>query len=421
MGVEFLTAETKYLSNLSGMEIKKYLHKKSIIRHLYQQSTMSNTELSKCLNLSTPTITTLLNELIDDELVQDYGLGSSSGGRRPNLYGLKKNSLFALGIDMGRYTTRMAILNNHNEKVTDIKYCSIKMRDEIEVVNEVYANANKLIEDSGIDREKLIGIGIDMPGLVDSSKGTNETYSFDKKRTVKQIFEEKFKKPVFIENDAKVMALGEYRFGLAQGKKDVLTLNIGWGVGLGMILDGRLYRGSGGFAGEFSHIQLLEDGPLCTCGKLGCLETVGSATALARLAKEGIAAGKISHLKYMVNEDLDKLEAKIIIKAANQGDQYAIHILSKVGQQLGKGIATLIQLFNPELIILGGRLSQAGQYIIAPIQQSLNKYCIPRIREDAEIQISELGQNAAVMGAVALVMENIFNSDVNVFAEGGMG
>jgi predicted NBD/HSP70 family sugar kinase len=189
-------------------------------------------------------------------------------------------------------------------------------------------------------------------------------------------------------------------------------LYLDWGIGLGLILNGKLYRGSTGFSGEFSHIPMIEDGLLCHCGKHGCIETIASGTAIARMVKEGMLSGKSSNMKSLINNDLEKIEIKLVVDAAFEGDQYAIRILTEVGYNLGKGIAILIQLFNPELIILGGRVSEAGQYITTPIQQALNTYCMRQIREKTEIQISEMKQFVGIMGAVAIVMEDIFENHI---------
>jgi len=152
---------------------------------------------------------------------------------------------------------------------------------------------------------------------------------------------------------------------------------------------------------------MVEHGTLCTCGKQGCLETVASGTALVRLAKEGLSAGRNSTLNKIIDNG-QELIPKTIIEAANEGDQFAISIISQTGLELGKGIAILIQLFNPELIILGGRVAEANQYLLTPIEQALNHYSIPKLRNQTNIVISKLGPNANILGSVAMVIENIF-------------
>jgi glucokinase-like ROK family protein len=398
---------SKNQQSLSGKELKKYLQNKRVIKYLYQRGHLTNSYLAKKLDLSIPTVQAILNELIADGLVQEQGLGTSNGGRRPSLYSLAENSLFVVGVDMNRYKTRMAIFNHFNENITGTITYDLKLESDMSVLQKVHEKVEELIAHTPINRDKIIGIGINMPGLVDSTEGINHTY-FNFATPVRDILEEMFGLPVFIENDAKARALAEHKYGEATAKKNVLAIYLDWGVGLGMIFNGKLYKGKSGFAGEFSHIPLIENGELCVCGKKGCLETIASATALARMAKEGLKKGNDSILNNLVNEDMDKLEAQIIIEAARNGDQFAITLLSRIGHDLGKGIATLIQLLNPEMIILGGRMSQGREYLMTSIHQSLYKYCIPKLREDTEIVYSKLGNDAGVLGALAVVVENIF-------------
>ncbi len=405
--MNFLIEPKNRLKTLSNVEKKKHLLKRRIVRYLYFHGPKSAAEISKKLKSSIPTISSIINELLSLDVIIEQGQGNSSGGRRPNLYGLQDDVFYILGIDIGWFTTKIAIFNTKLESVSEFINHPLLLKDDNRLIHEIYDLANKLIDKSGIDRNKLIGVGIDMPGLIDAEKGINYTYFYDEENTLAKRFEDLFELPVFIENDANARTLAEYRYGLAKGTKNTLVLHVGWGVGLGMIINKELYRGSSGFAGEFSHIPLVENGLLCKCGKQGCLETVASGTALVRLAKEGIHQGKHSTLSEKIEKG-QELIPKTIIEAANEGDQFAISIIAKVGFELGKGIAALIQLFNPELIILGGRVAEANQYLLTPIEQALNHYSIPKLRNQSKIKISKLGTNANILGAVAMVSENIF-------------
>ncbi|MDQ3535438.1 MAG: ROK family protein, partial [Bacteroidota bacterium] len=382
------------------------------IKQLYVKGSKSNSDLCSHLNISIPTSIGLLNELIAEGFVEKQGRGLSIGGRKPDLYGLKDDSLYVLSISMEQFSTNMAIFDNNNNKKTSILTLSIPISKDLEAVETLCSNANDLINESGIDREKLIGTGISMPGLISSKEGINYTYlnSSGENQSLQELLEEKFKKPVYIQNDAKSSALAELKFGLAKGKKDVLVLSMDWGIGLGIIMDGKLISGTSGFSGEFGHIPLSDEGLLCQCGKRGCLETVASSTALVQIAKEGIKSGEFSLLNNLSKEDLENLKAHHIIDAANKGDQFAIYILSKIGINLGKGIAVLIQLFNPELIILGGKIADAKQYISTPVQHAINTYCMKQLSEKTHIHLSELGENAGIMGSIATVMDNIFEN-----------
>ena len=184
-------------------------------------------------------------------------------------------------------------------------------------------------------------------------------------------------------------------------------LQADWGLGLGIIMNGKLYAGKSGYAGEFGHLPLADNGVLCVCGKQGCLETIVSAKAIARQAREGIEKGNSSLINELVNSDLSKIDISIVIQAANSGDQFAISLFAEVGKWLGRGIAYLIQLFNPELIIIGGQVAVANQFILAPIQQAIHTFSNRDISNDTQIQFSELGPKAGTMGAAAYALERI--------------
>ena len=185
-----------------------------------------------------------------------------------------------------------------------------------------------------------------------------------------------------------------------------MVINVGWGIGLGMILNNALFRGDDGFAGEFSHIPLFQNGKLCSCGKSGCLETEAALTAVIEKALEGLTSGRTSVLKKAALETSSPEDAgDAIIAAAAKGDRFAVELLSEAGYNIGRGIAILIHLLNPGLVVLSGRGSSSGKILQAPIQQALNEHCIPRLAANTEIIVSELGHEAQLIGSAALVME----------------
>jgi predicted NBD/HSP70 family sugar kinase len=168
-----------------------------------------------------------------------------------------------------------------------------------------------------------------------------------------------------------------------------------------------LYSGKSGYSGEFGHLPIVDNGILCACGKRGCIETMVSAVAISRMAKEGIQKGNLSLITDLVQNDLEKIDISIVIQAANQGDQFAISLFSEAGHWLGRGIAYLIQIFNPELIIIGGRVAEANQFIQAPIQQAINTFSNRDISNNTEIKFSELGSKAGTIGVAAYALEKL--------------
>ncbi len=408
MNVDPIFSRADMMEENSSIRLKKFLLKKRIVQLLYLEGNKSIPDIGRATGMSIPTITRTINELIDEGLVLDNGIGASIGGRRPNLYLLNPEARYVLGIDMGRFATRISILNLNRQIISSDGIIVSELENDESIVEKIFQKAKELIANTGIDYRKLIGVGVAFPGLIDAKSGMSQTYKNFSDRPLSRFFEDKFDLPVFVENDARVMALGESYFGLAQGKENVLCLNIGAGIGLGMILNGKLYRGNSGFAGEFGHFEVEPEGKLCICGKRGCLETVASGSAIAKRAQIDMANGMISILGRLTDENPERIDAETVVKAAQLEDQYAIGLLSEMGEQLGKGIAVLINIFNPEMIILGGKIGMAENYIIDPLQLSLNKYAISRIKRDCQIVTSKLREKSALLGAFALVIDKIF-------------
>jgi len=402
--------ENGFLEKLSRIGLKKHLQKKRIIRLMYEHKALSVAEFIDIMGLSSPSILSLLDELSKENLIEIIGPGDSSGGRRPNLYGLKSNSFFVLGIDIGLYSTRMAIFNCNNENITGIQEYKTNITQAESIIEEIHKRSFELIAESNINPERLIGIGVDMPGLIDLELGVNYSYLYNKDKSIRSILEEKFSKQVFIINDAQAKALAELRFGLAKGKKNVLVLNVSSGLGTGLILNGQVYHGTNGFSGEFSHTPFVDNGILCSCGKKGCLETVASGLAIKRNAIEGLKNGVSSIILDIVDGNLDNIDSRHVVKAVKQGDQFSIGLISKVGYELGKGTSVLVQTLNPELIIVGGRVSQAEEFLTLPMEQALNEYTLYKIKESVKIVTSQLGDNANLLGTVAYVIENVLEN-----------
>lgn len=390
---------------------KKYFYKVRLLQHLYESKSTSVGALCKALSISTPTALNLLRELMKGNWVKKSGTGQSMGGRRPDLFGLKQGTFYALCIDIELFSIKIALLDNTHQECSPVLTIRHNLSKDREKINQIFTLANKLIKDSGIDKAKIIGVSIGMPGLTDPIKGENYSYftSTAADKTLQQAFEEKFDLPVVLQNDVKGSAMAELYHGQAAGKKDTLVLLMDWGVGLGIIMDGKVRAGTSGFSGEMGHIPFVDNGDLCYCGKHGCLETVASGLALARMAKEGILSGKNSTLAELSEKEIDNIKAEVVIKAANKGDQYAIKLLSNIGTNMGKGISILIQLFNPELIILSGKIAGARQYITLPMQQAINTYCMTQIREKASIVSSELGENGRLLGYATSAFERYFD------------
>ncbi|BAV06557.1 Sugar kinase of the NBD/HSP70 family, may contain an N-terminal HTH domain [Filimonas lacunae] len=388
------------------MMSKKGLYKRKVLKHLYFADMLSCAELSVAIEKSLPVTTRLLNDLIKEGYVLESGQAPSTGGRRAAMYCIKKDVFYIVSVAADQFTTRIAVLNMQNKQVQPVVKMTLPLADNAQALFLLTEKIEAAIAASGINRQYIIGVGVGMPGFVDAVLGVNYTFLATAPETVKEYISRQLQLPVFIDNDSRLIALAELRFGVAREQQHAMVINIGWGIGLGMIVNGKLFRGHNGFAGELSHIPLFMNGRLCSCGKTGCLETETSLQIVIAKAYKGIEAGKQTVLTRWLQQQQLEPDADAIMNAAAGGDRFAVELLSEAGYNIGRGVAVLIHLMNPETIILSGRGSAAGKIWQAPIQQALNEHCIPRMSAHTNIVVSNLGHEAALTGAAALVMEN---------------
>ncbi len=378
-----------------------------IIKYLHYKKTLSLTDLSKLTGRSLPLVTSTVNSLIADKYIKKKGLAPSSGGRRPLMFLInpaKQKHIVAVAMD--QFITRLVIYNLANEIQLELQLLDLNINEAEQAVGKLINFINSSILKSGLDRTSLIGVGIGMPGLVNAEKGINNTYLPTPDGThLGDYLMEELGLPVFIDNDSSLITLAELHFGEAVGIQEALVVNVGWGTGLGIIMKGNLYRGSTGYAGEFSHIPLSKTNNLCSCGKRGCLEVDTSLSVMVVKAKAALAAGTESRMTKLF-EDKSKHYGDHFLDAVVQQDPLAIAILSEACLQLGKGLSTLIHILNPERIVLSGRGARAGRMLLPAIQQAINEFCIPRIADQTTIVLSSLADNAELLAAASLVVEN---------------
>jgi len=411
---DFLLNEQQVLE-IGNVDRKKYRQKLRIIKHLFLNGDTSNAGICSRFSLSLPTSMGLINQLLSEGIISKKGQGKSEGGRKPDLYGLVNDSFFVLSIHIGRYGLKLALIDNNHRLVAENSLI-LDISKASDIVDILHENSLELFKNAHIDLKQIMGVGISMPGLVSTHEGKNFTYYLQEQEpeSLREKLARKFDKSVVILNDAKSACLAEYRFGQAKDKKNALVISMDWGIGLGIIMGGKMQDGASGFSGEFGHIPFFDEGLLCHCGKRGCLETEASGLALVRKTKEGLQNGQISTLSDLSQKDFDKMDPTMVIDAANKGDQFAINMLSQLGIDLGKGIAVLIQLFNPEIIVLEGKIAEAKQFITTPIQQSMNTYCMMQLKEKTTIALSELGSNSNLYGATIAAVENVFKTHMEL-------
>jgi len=391
----------------SSVETNKLMQKRTIVGLLHNDGFTSAPELSRKLKISLPNCLSILSDLIISGFVKNIGIGESSGGRKPILYGLAENECYVIACDVARFSARMTILNCANKFVTPIIQVETYI-DDNQFVEKLFEAANILILEHQIPESKIMGLGVDMPGLIDSKCGVNYTIKKEKYQNVGIQLAQRLKKLVYIDNDARMHAYGEYCFGAAKGYENAIIIHWSWGLGLGIFVNGKLYSGNNGFAGEFSHIPIVENGDLCICGKRGCLETIASSNTIIKRIKQGISNGEISSVINQFKDSPESVSPEDVIAAARMGDEFSISILNEIGIGMGKGLSYIIQLLNPEVIVLSGPISKANQYVLSPIQLSLNRLCLEKISGNTNILISDQGDFSALLGTSEMVLRKVF-------------
>ncbi len=384
--------------------LKKVLLKKQVLEILYKEGDKTIAELCEVTNNSTPTLTNIMSELGKVGWVHHSGTGESKGGRKPALFGLNSTAGYSMGIELSRRYVKLGLFDLHNKSVGEI----FEISEGLDTLDDIFyvlkREVNALLDSMQIKPSQLLGYGITIPGLINIRKGISYSYPQFENKNLSEFFEELLGAPAFIEHDTKAMALGELWFGLAKEKSNVLLINIGSGIGLGQIINGQLYHGHSGFAGEFGHIQMIPDGELCYCGKIGCLETISSGTALVKKAIAALEKGKSSMVAKLVDNQFEKIKLPVIVQAAMSGDQFAIELIEEAGEYLAKGIAILIHLFNPEAVIIAGEMAEANHLITDPIRQKLNKYTMQLLKNDTEILLTELKEKSGMMGTLPVIV-----------------
>lgn len=393
-----------FLNNIDG---KNAILKQTILGLCVNEESYSLADLSRELNTSIPTVTKLVGELIDDGFLEDMGKQGTNGGRRPSIFGLNPSAGYFVGIDIRRDGTSMAVTNFKGSIVDYQETTDFILKNEEESFKLLCRNVKDYLHTIGIDRKAVIAYGVNLSGRVNNETGYCFTYFLGEDRPISTLLEEEFMAPVFIENDSRAMTYGEYLCGVAKKEKNMLFLNVEWGLGMGMILDGRLSYGKSGFSGEIGHFPLLDNDQVCQCGKTGCLETGASGLALRRLLLEKLREGRSSATlsdRFSRNECISLDD---IMDAIKEEDVLAIEAVEEVGSTLGRAIAGLINLFNPELVVIGGRLSAASEYLLLPIKAAVQKHSLNIINRDTTIKFSKLGRKAGPIGACMLSRSKI--------------
>ncbi len=398
-----------YPEDISLSTLKLIKLKKSIIKRLTLTGEATIAELCKETDFSIPTVTKIISELIEEGIVFETGKVGTAGGRRPSQYGINPKACYYLGVEVKRNSISIGIQDFNNEFVKLSENITYTLENTRESLFSLCTIINQFVADSGVPHEKIIGACINLSGRINSRKGFSYSYFFFEERPLSEIIESQINIKTFLENDTRAMAYGEYNCGVVQNEKDVIFVNIGWGVGIGIVTNGKLYYGKSGYSGEFGHSPVFDNEIICQCGKKGCLETEISGFALERKFKKALENGSTSILSG--KKPIEDITIDDILKAVTENeDTLGIEIIEEIGSKMGRYLSMLINIFNPELVILGGALAETDMYLRLPIRSNIHKYSLSLVSLDMELKMSALGSKAGVIGACYILRDKLFYS-----------
>jgi glucokinase-like ROK family protein len=371
---------------------------------------LSRAGLSAAVGLNRSTVSSLIRDLLEENFVREIGLQSSEKSGRPGmLLELNPDGGCAVGVEVGVDFISIVLTDFVARVLWRQRVASDPQEEQKVIFKRAEGMIRQALDFSDAHGLRSLGIGVGVPGLVDIRQGSLVFAPNLHWRDVplREMWTQRFDLSVFVENEANAAALGEYYFGVARDVQNLIYLSAGVGLGGGIIIKGKLFRGSGGYAGEIGHMTVDPDGELCGCGKRGCWETVVGPRAIVRRVKEALETNAESQIPALVNDDLNRIDMDVVVQAAQAGDTVARTALEQVGVQLGIGVANLVNAFNPEMVVLGGALSLASPFLLPVIERMIREHALALPCAGVEVATSAHGADACVMGAVALVMDDI--------------
>jgi N-acetylglucosamine repressor len=373
-----------------------------VLKTIFAHEKISRADIARISQLTRTTVSDIVSDLIREGLVSEIGIGHSQGGKNPILLSLVEDSRWLIALDLGQNQFRGAVVNLRG-KIREVVTVPANDREGIEALNLVYEMLNWLISRT---TQKLYGIGVGAPGLINTTEGmvVNAVNLNWKNIPLTNLLQERYQLPVYILNDCQAAAIGEKNYGESvQPDKNMLLVNVHNGIGAGIIINGSIYQGDGGFAGEIGHIVVdWEGGELCRCGNRGCLETVASSQALIRQARKEIG----NYPQSLIPHDPQEITLDAIERAFNAGDTLATNLVLEAARYIGRSISTLVGVLNIQKIILTGNMTRFGTPWLDMIRAMMVNYSLELPLQNTTIEIGKLGENATILGAAAVFANN---------------
>lgn len=379
-----------------SFQLMKKINTGLIIDTIRLKGPISRAEIAKILNLTPATVTNITAELLNKNIIVESDLGTSTGGRKPILLRINADSYYIISVHIGSTRIRVAVLNMES-KIIDMISIKTKRETTYEEALDIIKEAiDRFVSKHEIEHKKILGVGIAAHGIVDGERGTivySPNYGW-KNKDIRTDIEKMLDVPAFLDRDVRAMALSESWYGAGKYVEQFISVKIGYGLGMALILNKQQMRGYSDGFGEFGHTKISMDGPKCSCGNVGCIESYCSEKAVERYAAE-----------LGLNEDVQRIHELSI-----EGDTRAIGAINKASEYLGLAIANLINTFNPPLIVVGGDLMDVSDYYFNNTIENAKKFALPDLFNKCEIKRAETKGDAIIKGAAVLVLENLFDN-----------
>lgn len=375
---------------------------KELFEFFIERGELTIPSISKELDLSMPTTNKLISYLYDRNYIINAGKGEKNEGRPPSLYKVNNNIGFFMGVDIKKDFIHISLMDFGGDILKN-KRCKYNIENSYKGIKDLCNLINDTFREWEVNKTLLKYIGINIPGRIHSEEGMSYTYFSFLEDPITEVLEYELNHKIVIENDTRAMFIGEL-FQEKYKEKNIVFINVGWGLGSALLVNGEIVRGKYGYAGELGHFYAYDNEVLCHCGKKGCLETEVSGSALYRKLMESLKNGKSSILSKKFNSN-DRISLSDIIDATNSEDLLCIDIVENIGSELGKHVANLINLLNPELIIIGGSIAATGDYFFLPLKSSVKKYTLKIVNKHTNIVLSKLNENTGSIGACFIARE----------------
>jgi predicted NBD/HSP70 family sugar kinase len=355
-----------------------------------------------------------VQRLIKKGLVLESKPAESALGRKPIPLRIRSDAAYLVGVDLGSFYLRIVITDINGEIVFKLQTRTEMKAGRERVLEKAFLCIHEAIRESKIPLRQIKGIGIAHSGVIDSEAGVVLSYPRPgqmadwKNASLREIFQNEFHLPCLLEDSVRTTTIAEKYFGMGRDLDSFIYIDVGMGIGAGIVLDGKIYRGAGGRAGEFGHITVNENGPLCSCGNHGCLETMASCGAIIHNVRVAIEKGIDSKIRELADGDLDKISIELIALASAQDDSLAFRVLQRSASYIGIGLASLVNLLNPRVMIFGGALfREVPQLLFDPLRRIIKQRSLEQSANEVQLKVSTLGSEACALGAARLIAERI--------------